>query len=174
MTKVAERRTDTRAAPVNAAVADEEMAAAPFCAPDRRRQGDRTVDVLSNAPTGARLLEQVKFDHVAAAAWANHRSRPWVRLLPGDVDRGMLQRIGKVFDTLITDPRSAVAAVPAPSPQLCQLATKRSGDGIEQPQGASSGSLSSGIDRSGSTSPLPMCVENMPDAAASTSRYWPG
>jgi hypothetical protein len=61
------------------------MAATAFCAPDGRHEGNRPIAMPAHSPARGSLLKQIQLNYVAAAAWADHRSGPHVRLVAGDV-----------------------------------------------------------------------------------------
>lgn len=90
----------------------------------------------------------------------------------GDVEGRWFQSFGKLFDLFKSDTRSASTEPRAsPAPQISDCAVNRLRDCFAPLQIVSSGSLSSGMDRSGVTSPLPIWAENIPDADGSRSRY---
>jgi hypothetical protein len=72
--------------------------------------------MLPDPPAGARLLNQVQLNHVAAAARAQQGRSPQVRLFAGDVERGWFQQVGEFIDAFIPKSRLAGATQRRPQP----------------------------------------------------------
>lgn len=94
-------------APVDAAITDEEVAAASLCAPDRGSDADCSVTVVADCPARTCLLKQIQVDDIAASARTQQGGSPDMGFFARDVERGGLKPFGKLLDALVTEARSA-------------------------------------------------------------------
>lgn len=149
------------------------MTPATLPAPHGRRQADGTIGMLADAPAWAHFSQKVEFYDVPAAARTQHRCRPNVSPFTSDVDGGGFESVRKLVNACVGEPLRLDGSRPRLSPLTKGQypAGQRLAEQRQPFHSSSSGSLSSGMESSGRTSPFPIWGKNVPEGDDSLSRY---